>query len=80
MRTELINNLKKKSVQIINNSKRIQWSKYRRFDYQKFLNSLKINIMKSTTILTESSKSNYIEKKRITWTEHKRLWLLANKY
>ena len=33
MRTELINNLKKKSVQIINNSKRIQWSKYRRFDY-----------------------------------------------
>ena len=36
--------------------------------------------MKSTTILTESSKSNYIEKKRITWTEHKRLWLLANKY
>lgn len=40
----------------------------------------KNNIMKSQEkIIVESSGINN-EKKRITWTEHKRQWKLTNKY
>ena len=37
-------------------------------------------IMKEKSKIYENSESNHVLKKRVTWTEHKRLWKLSNQY